>query len=113
MASFAFILICISRRLPNICELGLFKVCLLAACGPPSSMRGAGRREHLSSCFFPGAFWPFVFLFPPLSLNVMWWVHSMDRTLMPDGIASTLVDVYPFLFTTFLAVDGSETCFAL
>ena len=37
----------------------------------------------------------------------------MDRTLMPDGIASTLVAVYPFLLTTFLAVDGSETCFAL
>ena len=55
----------------------------------------------------------FVLLFSPLSLIVMWWVHSMDRTLMPDGIASTLVAVYPFLLTTFLAVDCSETCFDL
>ena len=33
----------------------------------------------------------------------------MDRTVVPDDIASARVAVHSFLFSTFLAIDGSES----
>ena len=76
-------------------------------------MRGAVRKELLSSGFFPGSFLSLFFFVLPFSHVVLWRVYSVDRALMPDGVASAFVTVHPFLLSTSLAVDGSEARFDL
>ena len=76
-------------------------------------MRGAVRKELLSSGFFPGSFLSLFLFFSSLSLVVLWRVYSVDRALMPNGVASAFVAVHPFLLSTSLAMDGSEARFDL
>ena len=38
-----------------------------------------------------------------------WWIFSVARALVPDGITSALIAMDPFLFSTRSTMDGSET----
>ena len=76
-------------------------------------MSGTVRIELFNPVFFSRSVLPvaqLLFGFPEIML---WRVDPVDRAVVPNDITSAHVAVHPFLLSTFLAVDSSETCLDL
>ena len=69
-------------------------------------MSGAARVEVIVPVLFPRSF-PLAQLLFDFPVVVLWRIDSVDRTMVPDDIASAHIAVHPFLLSTFLASDSS------